>query len=193
MTAQCFGRYFTFGKLKTNLNMWFTWADSFQKAKKVQTQNISLDTYSALYNYAVCMARIGILSDLSGDGIKIASASLCKAASTFDYLKTACNQLQPAEVSPDLQSQTLDQNRDLCLGQAQYLFYKMAKDKGMKASLLSQIAMQSSIYFREAHEKNMMSQPLRQFENGAFSAKLGYHACYFEAIAFYEQGAFLYK
>jgi len=40
-----------------------------------------------------------------------------------------------------MQSQTLDMNCNLCLAQAQYLFYKMAKDKGMKPALLSQIAM----------------------------------------------------
>jgi len=30
----------------------------------------------------------------------------------------------------------------------------MAKDKGMKATLLSQIAMQTSVYFNQAYEKN---------------------------------------
>lgn len=63
----------------------------------------------------------------------------------------------------------------------------------MKYGLLSQIAMQASIYFKEAHEKNMMSMPLRQFDNGAFSAKLGYHAKYFEGIAYYEMGGGKYK
>jgi len=42
----------------------------------------------------------------------------------------------------------------------------MAKDKGMKAQLLSQIAMQCSVYFKEAYEKNQMSLPLRQFDQG---------------------------
>jgi len=53
--------------------------------------------------------------------------------------------------------------------------------------------MQSSIYFQDAYEKNMMSQPLRNFDNGAFTAKLGYHAAYFKAIACFELGAGKYK
>lgn len=114
-TSSVFARYFTFGKLKTNVNLWFTWGDSFAKQTKIQTQNVLLDSYSSLYNYGVALARIGILTDLSGDGVKVASASLCKAASVFAYLKTATTNLSPAEVSPDLQSQTLDMNTALCL------------------------------------------------------------------------------
>jgi len=64
----------------------------------------------------------------------------------------------------------------------------MAKDKGMKAQLLSQIAMQCAVYFNEAYEKNQMSLVLRQFDQGQFMHKLGYHGKYFEAIAFWELG-----
>lgn len=92
-----------------------------------------------------------------------------------------------------MQSQTLDMNSSLCLAQAQYLFYRMAKEKNMKPALLSQIAMQSSIYFNDAFQKNLMSMPLRQFDNGTFSAKLGYHAKYFEAISYWELGAGKFK
>jgi hypothetical protein len=37
------------------------------------------------------------------------------------------------------------------LAQAQYLFYKMATDKKMKADMLSKIALQISVYFKKAY------------------------------------------
>lgn len=96
---QCFNRYFTFGTQKTQLNMTFQWKDSFDKQKKIVAQSASLDAYSALYNYAIALARVGILMDLTGDGIKVASKNLCQAASIFNNLKS--HALKPAEISPD--------------------------------------------------------------------------------------------
>jgi hypothetical protein len=57
--------------------MTFQWKDSFDKQKKIVAQSASLDAYSALYNYAVALSRVGILMDLTGDGIKVASKNLC--------------------------------------------------------------------------------------------------------------------
>jgi hypothetical protein len=102
--AMCaFSRYFSFGTLKTNVDLSFTWYDSYSK-QKVTSRNVQLEQFSALYNYAVASARLGTLMDLSGDGIKSASANLCEAASIFANLKTSCATLQPAEISPDFQS-----------------------------------------------------------------------------------------
>jgi hypothetical protein len=101
--------------------------------------------------------------------------------------------MKPADISADFQSQTCDMNSNLCLAQAQYLFYKIAKDKNMKPSLLSQIAMQASVYFSAAHEKCQMAQPLRQYDNGAFGSKLGWFKNYFEAVSFFELGQVAYK
>ena len=146
-SMQCFGKYFPFGTNSTQLNMTFKWRDSFEKQKQIVSQTSSLDMYSSLYNYAVALSRIGILMDLSGEGMKVASKNLCQAASIFDNLKNQVATMQPNEISPDLQECSLDMNSLLCLAQASYLFYKMAKDKGMKAGLLSQIAMQTAVYF----------------------------------------------
>jgi hypothetical protein len=67
--------------------MSFSWKDSFEKQKKITSVSSTLDMYSSLYNYAVALSRIGILMDLTGDGIKVASKNLCQAASIFDNLK----------------------------------------------------------------------------------------------------------
>ena len=45
-------------------------------------------------------------------------------------------------------------NSNLCLAQAQYLFFKKASDAGMNAAVLSKIAAQVSIYFEKAFENN---------------------------------------
>jgi hypothetical protein len=39
---------------------------------------------------------------------------------------------------------------NLMLAQAQYLFYKKASESGMKAAVLTKIAMQVSEYFKKA-------------------------------------------
>jgi hypothetical protein len=97
----CFNRYFTFGSNTTQLNLTFAWKDSFDKQKKIQTTTAALDMYSSLYNYAVACSRVGILMNLEGDGIKMASKNLCQAASIFDNLKNQVATMQPNEISPD--------------------------------------------------------------------------------------------
>jgi hypothetical protein len=189
----CFNRVLSFGELKTNVDLLFPWYDSFDKSKKA-SRDVALEQFSALYNFGVSSARIGTLHDLSSEqGIKDASKLLQEAASIFDNLKTQANTLKPADISPDFQSQTCDMNSNLCLAQAQYLFYKMAKDKNMKPALLSQIAMQASVYFSVAFEKSQMAQPLRSYDNGAFAAKCGWFTNYFEAVAYWELGQVSYK
>ena len=47
-----------------------------------------LEMISSLYNYAVCMARIGCYMDLSGEGIKNASKNFSRAAWVFEHLLT---------------------------------------------------------------------------------------------------------
>jgi hypothetical protein len=47
----CFNKYLTFGKLKTNMDMTFTWYCAFTKVKK-QSPMPLIEIYSSLYNYA---------------------------------------------------------------------------------------------------------------------------------------------
>jgi len=60
--------------------------------------------------------------------------------------------LQPSEISVDLTAETLGMLSNLMLAQAQYLFYKKAMDAGMKAGVLSKVAMQVADYFRKSYE-----------------------------------------
>jgi hypothetical protein len=59
--------------------------------------------------------------------------------------------LKPGETSPELTAESLGMLSNLMLAQAQYLFYKMATDKKMKADMLSKIALQISVYFKKAY------------------------------------------
>ena len=43
---------------------------------------------------------------------------------------------------------------NLCLAQAQYLFFKKASDAGMAPKVLAKIAAQVSIYFQKSFECN---------------------------------------
>ena len=59
--------------------------------------------------------------------------------------------MKPGETSPELTAESLGMLSNLMLAQAQYLFYKMATDKKMKADMLSKIALQISVYFKKAY------------------------------------------
>jgi len=78
--------------------------------------------------------------DLGGDGIKIASVLFRKAAWIFNHLITMASQLPPGCASVDFHKEALTMNRELCLAQAQYLFYKKASEAGMAGGVLSKIA-----------------------------------------------------
>jgi len=66
-------------------------------------------------------------------------------------------------------------NCNLCLAQAQYLFFRKARDNKMKPVTLSKIAAQISIYFGKAFDANQINPGLRAYDNGNFANVLGYH------------------
>jgi hypothetical protein len=71
------------------------------------------------------------------------------------------------------------------LAQAQYLFYRKATEAGMKASILTKIAMQVSEYFKKAYELSQTNGGLKAFDNGKFAAILMYHTYYFEGMSYF--------
>ena len=91
---------------------------------------------------------------LDGDGIKHASTYFRQAAWIFEQLLTMSTQLPAEAHSVDFNKETLTQNSNLCLAQAQYLFFKKASDAGMASSVLSKVSAQVAIYFEKAFEAN---------------------------------------
>lgn len=77
-------------------------------------------------------------------------------------------------------------NSDLCLAQAQYLFFRKGSDAGLPADRLAEVAAQVAVYFQKAFDGNQVNQGLRQFEQGKFANILGYHAKYFHALAYWQ-------
>ena len=148
------GKYFTFGSSTTQVkDVSFTWYDSITKTKKVSPTPL-LEAYSSLYNYAVCCSRIACFMDLGGDGIKQASKLFQQAAWTFEQLLTMVSQLPAGEATVDFSKEALIMNSNLCLAQAQYLFFRKAQDSGMKPAVLAKICAQVSLYFQKAFENN---------------------------------------
>ena len=119
--------------------------------------------------------------DLGGDGIKNASKLFQQAAWTYENLLSACSQLPPGQSSVDFNKETLTMNSNLCLAQAQYLFFKKASDANMAPRILAKVAAQVSIYFQKAFECNQVNQQLRAYQGGSFANVLGYHSKYFMA------------
>ena len=125
------------------------WYDSFTKQKKI-SKSPTLDAISSLYNYGVACARIACFMSIEGDGIKEASKMFQQAGWIFDSLRSKVGALQPSEVTVDFTSDCLSMLSELCLAQAQYLFYKKAAMAGMKAGILSKTAMKVAEYFKNA-------------------------------------------
>lgn len=144
-----------------------------------------LEMYSSLYNYAVASMREACYGDLSGDGIKEASKRFQESAWIFEHMIATVSQLPAGEATTDFSKECLSMNMNLCLAQAQYLFFRKARDSGMKKGTLAKICAQIGIYFQKAHEDCLINPNLRAFEGGHFGNVLGYHAKYYTAIAWY--------
>ena len=78
--------------------------------------------------------------DLGGDGIKVASKLFQQAAWVYENLLSLVTQLPAGQSSTDFNKETLTMNSNLCLAQAQYLFFKKASDAGMAPKVLAKIA-----------------------------------------------------
>jgi len=94
--------------------------------------------------------------------------------------------LPAGESSLDFAKETLLMNSNLCLAQAQYLFFRKGSDAGLPAEKLAEVAAQVSVYFQKAFESNQVNIGLRQYDNGKFANILGYHARYFMALAYWQ-------
>lgn len=156
-----FHKYFSFGQLKTQLDQKFVWYDSFTR-QKVEGGAL-LAQLSSQYDYAVAIMRTACFRDLSGDGIKIASKHFMQAAWLFENLISRSSQIPANETSTDFCKETLTMCSNLCLAQAQYLFFKKASDAGMAPKILARVSAQVSIYFDKASEACNINSQLKSF------------------------------
>lgn len=84
--AMMLNKYLSFGNGKYQINMKFTWHDSFSDIK-IESFSPLLEALSSKYNYAVCLGRMATYMPLEGDGIKYASKYMMQAGWLFDDLK----------------------------------------------------------------------------------------------------------
>jgi hypothetical protein len=101
-----FHKYMAFGKLKSNLDMKFTWYDAYTKEKKVSPYP-QLEMYSSLYNFAVASMRQACYMDLGGDGTKEASRLFQEAAWVFEHLQSVVTQMPAGEATTDFAKESL--------------------------------------------------------------------------------------
>jgi hypothetical protein len=67
---------------------------------------------------------------------------------------TQVTQLPAGEATPDFSKEALTMCENLCLAQAQYLFFRKARENKMKPVTLAKICAQIGIYFQKAFESN---------------------------------------
>lgn len=135
------------------MNCSFGWQDSYNK-QRVTSKSPLIDQYSSMYNFAVTLARLGCYMDLSGEGIKQASLYFQQAAWVFNELMSFVAQIPAGESSLDFAKETLQMNSNLCLAQAQYLFFRKGSDAGLPADKLAEVSAQVAVYFQKAFENN---------------------------------------
>lgn len=104
----------------------------------------------------------------------------------FNELMSMTATLPAGESSLDFAKEALLMNSNLCLAQAQYLFFRKGSDAGLPAEKLAEVAAQVAVYFQKAFESNQVNIGLRQYDNGKFANILGYHARYFNALAYWQ-------
>jgi hypothetical protein len=110
----------------------------------------------------------------------------------FNELMSMTNQIPAGEASLDFSKETLQMNSNLCLAQAQYLFFRKGSDAGLPADKLAEVSAQVAVYFQKAFENNQVNIGLRQYDQGKFANILGYHAKYFNALAYMQLAQFKY-
>jgi hypothetical protein len=93
--------------------------------------------------------------------------------------------LPAGEATVDFSKESLTMSVNLCLAQAQYLFYRKAKENNMKKNVLAKICAQIAVYFQKAFEANQVNPSLRSFDASHFANVLGYHSKYYMAIAYF--------
>jgi hypothetical protein len=121
---------------------------------------------------------------LDGDGTKNAGLYFQQSAWVYEYSMNQVTQMPAGEATPDFSKESLTMCTNLCLAQAQYLFFRKAREAKMKPVTLAKICAQISIYFQKAFESNQINPNLIAHENGTFSNVLGYHAKYYMAMAY---------
>lgn len=73
---------------------------------------------------------------------------------------------------------------NLCLAQAQNLYYKRAKEINRDAEHLSKLCAQTALFFQKAFEANQMNAHLRTFNESKFGNQLGFQAKFYTALAY---------
>lgn len=101
--------------------------------------------------------RQACFMDLSGDNTKLAKEYFQESAWVFEHLTTVVGTLPPGEITVDLSKESLTMCSNLCLAQAQYLFFRKARESGMKGQTLAKICAQISIYFQKAYDACMIN------------------------------------
>jgi len=148
-----FHKYIAFGKQQDNLDVSFQWDSAFTKQRSVASLPL-VEMLSSLFNVGVAQMRLACYMPLDGDQIKIASKYFQQSAWIFNHLLTLTSRLPASEQTPDFSREALTMCSNLCLAQAQYLFFSKARDNKRKPEDLARVCAQISLYFQQAFECN---------------------------------------
>jgi hypothetical protein len=156
------------------------WACAFTKTERESWQP-QHEAFSSLYNFAVAQMREAVYMDLAGDGIKLACRYFQQCAWVFERLMPMVGIVLKGVITPDLTKEALEMNKYLCLAQAQYLFFRTARDQNMSPVMLSKTCAQTADYFQKAYEFCQINHKIAACGN--FGHVLGYHAKFYKACS----------
>ncbi len=125
------------------------------------------EVLSSLFNFAATLAREARYADISSaNGFQLACQSFQQASWVFEQLILHVEKLADDERSVDFQNYTLTMNSYLCLGNAQALYLKKAKQENASLEIQSRIAKQASVFFERAFEASQLNANLMRHNNG---------------------------
>lgn len=122
--------------------------------------------HCSLYNYAVAQMRQAVYMELDQEGIKKACIYFQQCAWVFEYLTSQVGTLKQGKNTLDFAKEALMMCHYLCLAQAQYLFYRKARDASMSPAMLAKTCAQTSVYFKKAFEANQINPLLANYDKG---------------------------
>jgi len=161
---------------KDSINILFIWKDAFTQ-DKVKTYNPLMESVSMLYNLAMVYNKLGISIKEGEEAIN----SFLSGARIMEQIKNDLTRIE--DITLDIKESSINMYLMLMKGQAQILLYEsLLKTKPKKFNLLSRVAIQINIYYKNAL-KSGMEEILKTA--GSLIDTMKFNKSYYKACAFY--------
>lgn len=169
----------------------YCWSDAFVN-KKFTVSHVDYERASVLFNIAAAHTQIAAYDNRSAtggvEGLKSSCTRFQQAAGIFQHIRDdVLPRLSQANYDRrplDLSKESLTMFIDMCLANAQQLYYELALQNKMKPALAARLSSQASRHYHEAYSQMNTPAFMEHYER-PMSAYLKFCTYFFEARATY--------